>query len=358
MGLSVYTALQFDDNVNLVPTDRQSDTIVSAGFNALLDWPVTTRSDINLNAGLGYTKYLENTRLSHFDIAPNSSVSWNLGFEDGTWSFFDAFSYSQSVITQGAVAGTAELPRFDNVVGTRVSWEPGQWVWQGGYSHDNFFSDDPGFSYLNRASEFLFARGGHRFAESTQAGVEASASYTRYDLPIQSDNVSYSLGPYVEWQATKTLSATIRGGPTFYDFFSPPPGHTLDSYYFGFDLRHQLTDWLHHELNFRRDVQLGLNQGSDYVEQFTATYTAGWPITQHLTLGAHLAYENGLQPFQRAGATIIEHFERFGAGASLSFQFTRKLSSGIEYLYWQRVSDQAGHDYIDNVLTLRLDYLF
>src|SRR5689334_24067781 len=52
-------------------------------------------------------------------------------------------------------------------------------------------------------------RSAWRFAEVTQAGLEGSAGVTRYDLPVQDGNTSYSLGPFVKWQITQFLEADL-----------------------------------------------------------------------------------------------------------------------------------------------------
>src|SRR5262249_36353487 len=124
------------------------------------------------------------------------------------------------------------------------------------------------------------------------------------------------------------------------------------------EIRHQLTGWLRHQLNIRRDVQLGLNQGSDYVEQLTANYAAEWRMTRNLSLAANVAYEHGLQPLPQGTSTAIEHFDRYGAGAWLAFQITRKLGASPSYQYWLRLSDIADRDYTDNTISLTLGYNF
>ncbi len=181
--------------------------------------------------------------------------------------------------TEAALSDLATFPHFDNTIGLRASWLPNQWLVEGGYSHNNYFSDSSSLSYLDRSSEYFFGRGAWRFAEVTQAGLEASASLTNYRQSSQNDSWSISLGPYAEWQITQSIYATLRGGPTLYMFESggsSAQGSDLSSYYLGLQVNQQLTSYLSHHLGIQRDVSLGVNQGGDYIEQFVASYSVSY----------------------------------------------------------------------------------
>src|SRR5262249_17928335 len=163
-------------------------------------------------------------------------LSWDISFEDGTLTLFDQFSYSSQVGTVSALYGLASFPRFDNTLGLKAAWLPNRWRVEGGYSHNDFFSDSTQFEYLNRSSEFFFARGAWRFAEATEAGLEASSSFTDYRLNVQNNNYSLSLGPYADWQLTPFIQVTLRGGWTSFVFSEASgnaPQSDISSYYAG-----------------------------------------------------------------------------------------------------------------------------
>jgi hypothetical protein len=264
----------------------------------------------------------------------------------------------------------AVFPHYDNTVGARIDWLPDQYALATGYSHNDYLSDLEQFQYLDRSSEFFFGRAGWRFGEKSQVGIEASAGFTRYQQSIQSDNTSISVGPYLEWQVTPHLRAELRGGPTIYLFepstTTPTQKTQLDSYYLGLDVRQNLTDFLYHSIDVRHDVQLGLNQGSDYVEQLTANYWFSWSVSRALTLSARLTYENGNQPFEIPIYLpfevllfqVREDFERFGAGPEISWQFTHKFTARLSYSYWRRTSNLPERGYTVNDVAFRLEYTF
>lgn len=370
LSLGLYNSMSFSDNINFSQTDPQSDAILRAGVNVGFFWPATQQSDLSFSARFGYAYYVKNPQLGYVEIAPNSALAWNVFFDDGWLTFFDQFSYSESVVDQAALSGIVTFPILDNTIGARVNWLPKQWQFQAGYSHDNYFSDSTAFEYVNRASEYFFARGAWRFAENTQAGLEASASLTKYQVSAQNATESISVGPYAEWQVTQAIHATLRGGPTLYFFDSnvgPSQGSSLNSYYVGFQVSHQLTDFLSHQIGLQRDVSLGLNAGSSYLEQLTANYSASLALTRNIGLSANLSYAQGTQTFQNLvllfpGFGLLlnqkEAFEQYAVGPSVAWQVSDKLSTSLSYNYYLRESNLAGRGYTQNSVTLSFNYAF
>jgi hypothetical protein len=369
LSLGLYTSGEFNDNINTSQSQAQADTLLRAGVRAGFVWPATEQSELRLNASVGYAHYLEHSQYDSLELAPDSALAWNISFEDAILTLYDQFSYSRQVIAESALSGLAVFPHFDNTIGGRLSWQPNQWMFETGYSHNNYFSDSTQFQYLDRASEFLFGRGAWSFAEKTRAGLEVSASLTKYRLPIQSDNSSVSVGPYAEWQVTKNFRASLRGGPTFYFFDSngsSSKAADINSYYLGFELEHRLTDFVSHHLNVQRDVRLGLNQGSDYLEQLSINYGVSWLVTSRLALTATFTYEQGSQPLETPiylpfGVFLLrytEDFDRFGTGATISWRFTEKLSTSLGYGYWLRESNLPERGYTQNHWSVQLDYSF
>jgi hypothetical protein len=360
-AMGLYTGFQLNDNVNYVAENPQSDTILRWGMTAGFTLPATEQSGLNLNTGVGYAYYLVHPQYSAWEISPDSALSWDIAFEDGSMTLFDQFSFSQQVGTESALYGVAAFPRFDNTIGIKATWLPNRWRIEGGYSHNNFFSDSSAFDYLNRSSEFFFARVAWRFAEATEAGVEVSSSLTDYEVNLQNNNTSLSLGPYADWQVTQSLKVTLRGGWTSF-VFSDASGSAvvpdISTYYAGLELTQQLTDFLSHRLTARRDVRLGINAGSDYIQEFVLNYSLNWKLTQSLTLETAATFEHGKQPLQSGVSFVQENYDWLGIGPTASWQATGRIALSAGYSFWQRTSNLPGHGYVQNSLTLRLDYQF
>ena len=368
--LGAYTGVELNDNVNSSQVDPQSDLLLRGGVTMGLLWPATTQSELRFGSSFGYVHYLRNSQYDHLEVAPDSALSWAVGFDDGTITFFDQFSYSQQVLAESAISGIATFPRFNNTVGARVDWLPGRWALEAGYSHNDSFSDSTQFQYLNSSSEYFFARGGWRFAETTQAGIEASSSFTSYELATQPGNYNFSFGPYADWQFTQSLHASLRGGPVIYVFDSQPSasqGKTLDAYYLGFDVSHRLTDFLSHRINIQRDVRQGLNRGSSYIQELVANYSVSLSLTGRVTLGTGFTYEQGTQPFETPVNIFpfgtfyfqsLENYNRYGATLSASWQATEKLAATLAYSYYLRDSSVKGNGYTVNSLSLNVSFTF
>ncbi len=369
LTLGAYLGGEANDNINMSQNNPQSDTILLAGLNLGLVWPITEQTELNLSSSVGYAKYLAYPSNDQIQIAPGSALTWRISFTDGSLTFFDQFSDTQSVISEASVSGISNLPQIDNTVGLRAEWDPGRWLLAVGYSHDNFFSDGAAYQYLNRASEDFFVRGGRRLAGDTQLGLEASMSLTKYDLALQSNNTSYSLGPYLEWQITHFINASVRGGYTIYAFDASSagqPAQNLGSYYASVELTQQLTEFVSQTISVVRDISLGLNQGNNYTEQLTASYAVNWAATAHLGLNLNLTYEDGNQPlsipFNTPFGTFYfsetENYSRVGISPGLTYQFSQKLGGSVIFSHWERTSNFPGDSYQDNSLTVELNYSF
>jgi len=369
LSLGAYSGVELDNNINLTQNNPQSDAIFSAGLNLGAFWPATGQSQLNLSSGMGYAYYLRHPNDNYWDLAPGSALNWIVVLDDWTLTLFDQFSYTHNVTAVASVSNVSGIPIVDNTIGLRAQWQPDHWQIELGYSYNNHFSDQAAFDYLNNASDYFFVRGAWRFADQTQLGLEASTSITQYsqnrqsnniDQAAQSDNTSYSLGPYLQWQATKFISNSIRGGWTAYSFAATPGqrASTLSSYYYGLNLNHQLTRFVSQSLSVQRTISLGINSGSAYTEQLTVEYGVNWSATQWLGLGLNLTYEKGQQPTSGVSTSNVENYDRYGISPGISYQLTKRLSGNLSYNFWDRNSNFNGNSYKQEILNLQLQYVF
>jgi hypothetical protein len=353
--------VEWNDNIFIQPDGRQHDFIHRPQVDLLALWPATDTSRLNLGLGLGYEVYMDHSDLNGLVLTPNSEFALDIGVKDFVFTFYDRFSFSRDVLTQGTLnSGTAKMPRIENTGGLRMRWNPSRYAFELGYGHYNFISVGGGgadFDYLTRSAELLFARAGYRFAEATTAGLEASASLTDYKSSAQSDNLDASIGPFLEWSVTRALTASLRGGLVFHNFDSSPSrpvGTDLRSYYFGLEAQHQLTDHIRHGLSFRRDVQQGLNEGGDYIEQFSTRYSLTWAFHRSASLAADFLYENNNEP--ENGVANRSH--RLGGGLALTVQPLDHVQVSVDYHITTRDSDLPANDYDQNSVTVSATYQF
>jgi hypothetical protein len=378
LSFGVHAGAQFNDNINASQIAPQEDTILNAGVNFGLLWPVTDNSILHLGSGILRLQYLKHSANSSFEITPDSALTWQVGFGDATLTLFDQFNYWQQAAQNSALANVVSLPRLDNTVGARVGWEPGQWLLQVGYSYDYFASTSTADEYLDQDSQYVFMRDAWRFAENTQAGIEASLGLTDYLHPIQAGEPSgrsVSVGPYGEWQVTQAVTVTARGGEVVQTTGSSSagaPGSTFSSYYYGLDASHRLTDFFSHQVSIARNTTLGINQGSSYIEETSASYSGSLSVTPRISLGAGFTYAMGNQPLaavvyggynlqgkpKYSQGTLTENFDTYGAGPTLTWRATDKLSSSFSYSWLKRTSNLGGRAYVQNGVSLNLSYNF
>jgi len=356
-AIGVRYSMEWLDNIYYQNTDRESDFIHSAQATLRATWPVSRESMLSVGMGVGYIKYSDHDDLDRFFVTPDSEWAWDIPVGDWVFTLYERAHYSQDVVSQGALSGQAEYPRLENTVGLRARWMPDRYVLEAGYAHFNFYSDSDDYDYLNRASEQVFARAGYRLAEISQAGVEASASFTTYDTGERGDNRSVSAGPYVNWQITEATDLTLRGGYVTYRYDPDrvnPHSRELSSWYLGGELRNRLTDYFTHGVSVTREVSQGVNQGADYLESFLARYDLTWSFHRQGVLSGDLFYEHSSEPW---GARD-EAYDRYGVGARLNWRFTKHFSAGAGYRFVNKDSTSRVRDYRLNGFMLDLAYRF
>lgn len=364
LALSAAYGLTWNDNVRLAPTNEDADLIHEPGVNLRAVWPATRDSIFSIGVGVGYRKYTDNSELDTLNITPDSELAWDIPIQDWVITLHDRISYSQDVVNEGGLSGTAQFPRLENTVGVRAQWLPGQYFFEMGYEHYNFVSDTSGFDYLSRSSEQFYGRVGYRFAPITRVGLEASGSLTDYDDPTRGDNQSLSIGPFADWQLTRSLRFTVRGGYVIY-FLEPAaaaPATTgdLSSYYFGGSAQHQLTDFISHSVSVDRSVQQGINQGSSVSERLNLNYSISWAFHRSARLSVGPFYEQAKEEQSGVAGLLAEDYERYGASVGLGFSLSSRLSAGVSFRHTTKSSDVAiqNQDYKQNTVALTANYRF
>jgi hypothetical protein len=357
-----YSSFAFDNNINLSQNNPESDAYIGIGLDLGFFWLATGQSQLNFTSDVGYEFYLKHRDNDYIEIAPGSALTWNFSIDDCDLTFFDQFNYTRNVVSVAAVSNVSGIPIINNTAGLRAQWQPDQWLIQAGYSYNSYFSDSSAYAYLDNASHYFFARGAWRFAEAAQLGLEASASITDYDQQSQSGNTSYSLGPYLEWQVTRFIHASLHGGPTFFSFAGNSSGQSassLGTYYINFDLTHQITPFISQELSVDRSVNLGYTQGTAYTKQLNIGYTIHWRLKPWLNFWLSLNYQDGQQPLLVGSIKEInEDFARYGVNPGISYQVTQKLTTSLSYSHWTRSSNINGNGYADDNITLQFQYSF
>ncbi len=356
-SVSLNYDVEYRDNILSSDTNRKSDFIHQPEMRLDGRWQATSGSVLQLGGGFGYTKYTHYTENDRLRIAPNSELGLDIPLKDFILTFYDRFSYSQDVASAGGLTGVASFPRFDNTVGTRLTWQPDHYFAQVGYGHQNFSANSALFNYLTRSAENFILRGGYQIAAKTLAGVESSLALVDYSQPSQSDNTSYSVGPFTDWQLTQFLHLTFRAGYVHYDFdptLAVPARRRTSSYYAGAEARHDLTDFITHRVSVTREIAQAFNAGSQYVSSVVLNYDIEWRFAAQAAVFGDVRFEDATEK----RSPVSENYTREGFGGGIRYQWTKRLGSTLRYSYLNRASDQVGRDYQINSVSLGLNYRF
>ncbi len=354
-------SLEFNDNVNASETDPEGDLIQTPAVNLTVAVPVSERADLAFQIGIGYQVYWHNEDLSALTILPGSELAYDVQIKDVFLTVFDRISYTEDVSTAPDLANQTKFPRLDNTIGFQAMWLPGNWLMGGGYAYQIYHSTSDAFSYVNQSSHLPFLRAGYVFGNGAgNAGVEFSATLTDYTSSTNSNTSIVSFGPYVDWQLTDAIQASLRGGYAYIDnslTILPDESFDTSSFYLGLNIDHQLTERITQHLTAVHGIRPSVAQGAALTEETGVIYQATWSVTDPASLRFDLGYVHGEQSVA-AGFAPLETYDQWRFGLNLSYALTTRLSGGLTYALVTRDSNLPDRGYTQNRVTLELSYLF
>jgi hypothetical protein len=354
---SITTGIEYNDNINLAETDKQSDIIIRPQFNVDAIWPVTQLNTLRLDLGVGHAFYLDhpNADTNSILISPGSQLAFDIFVQDFRINLHDRFSLQQDPVGELQLSNVVDYGRFENTAGVSVLWDLNKAVLTFGYDHYNYVSTTDTFDYLNRNAEELSLSAYFAFTSTTGGGLETTAVYNNYDQNFLNDSISYSVGPFVETQITNYLKVRAAAGYQVIDFDSG--GAVLDNsdsndYYANILISHRINSSISQTIAAGHESQLGVN--SNFISLDFVRHTATWNIIRRVLLTSELFYEVG----DDSGGIFSEHIERYGGAIAFGYQFTQHITLGLRYQYTQKQSDQALRDYKQNRVSLDGTYSF
>jgi ribosomal protein S18 acetylase RimI-like enzyme len=343
------------DNVRITAENEQADLIFRPQISTLTAWQVTEKNRLSLSLGVGYAKYIQTTEFDNVFIAPGSDLSFDVYVKDFVINFHDRFSYSQDVSGDPTISGVGSLSRFENVLGTGVTWDLNKVILGAGYDHVTYLATQPEFSYQSHGSELVNADAAFVVNPFTLAGTEIGAGMTDYDENILNDNQHVSGGLFFSMRVSEYSSLRVSLGYVTYSFESLSGTNQslapINGIYGDLSWRQRVSSVLSHSLSAGRSVQSGLF--AEATELLYVRYDAQWRLFRQIGLGTSLSYEQ----FTETGG-LVEEGNRYGFGLSLSRPLTRHWSTRLRYQFYLKASDHANLDYRQNRLVFDLVYAF
>jgi hypothetical protein len=344
--------VEYNTNVRYAASAQSPDFIFRPELTSELLWPLTDRNALNLNVGIGYSAYLDNTDLSRLYIHPGSEVSFDIYTGDFNINFHDRFSIIEETYENPTLAGQGGYSQLHNVAGVSALGDLNELVLRAGYDHINF-STVSGIQYRpDGQEEVVHASSGYKLAPMLLTGAELGGAALRYDGTDAGGGIQYNAGLFSQWQVSEYLHVRASGG---YMLYSPVAGQSTRltssdrAYYLDLSLRHRINEHLNYLLNAGRSINFSYWGTS--VDSYFVRCSGQWNTIRKISLGTYFDFEHGEQL-----DFFDENFDWVGGGISAGRQLTQKVSASLGYGGHWRTSNIPSRNYTVHTVSLQFRY--
>lgn len=359
MDLSTQLNVEAQDNVLYQETGAKSDLILYPSMTVRTLYPVTDKNLLTFGVGVGYAFHVENSELDYLFLTPDSDLSFDVYAGDFVINFHDRFHYTQEVASQPSISGRGGYGRFDNSLGTLVTWDLYKAVLQFNYDHLIYFATEKDLKYTDHSSELFGLRSAWLITPMTPLGLEFGFGTTDYDQDLLNDMIHYSIGAFYEMPAGKFTSLRLATGYVIYepttDLNPLLSSDSMNAFYADLSFEHRITKRITYTVSAGQQVTAGYY--AQTLQYLYARASVSWNIIRGYGLVTSFGYENGEEAGRISGGDN-ENFDRFYVGASVNKRLSEKLSTSLGYYLYQRDSNFAGLDYTQNRLVLTVWYGF
>ena len=108
---------EYNDNVNLRPSNPDGDFIFQPSLDAEMTWPLTQNNSLNFDLGLGYMFYLQHQELDQLYINPGSGLSFDIYIKDLKINLHDRLSVTENGYENPGFTNSNSIVRMENDVG-------------------------------------------------------------------------------------------------------------------------------------------------------------------------------------------------------------------------------------------------
>lgn len=358
MNVSGSLNFAYNDNINLAQSGKKSDFIITPGVSLTNHWPLSSINSADLNVGLGYSKYLNNSSAdsSVLNVSPGSNLTFVVFMGDFKFTFADTFYFLQDPVSEISLANVTTFGRISNTASANADWDLNDVVLSLGYSHTNFMTTTAAFNYADSTTDMVSQRTSFTITPTLTAGLSNSIAFTNYDQDFLNNNWSLMSGPFASIQLSPNLSLSTTAGAQFNMADSNGQiGDTsgdITTWYGSVSLNHRINEKMTQTLSVSHTNPTGLN--SNFIGLSSLQHGFTWQLIRDVSLGSTEFVEYA----QASGGSLAENVWRFGGNISLGYHLTQKLTTSLSFAHTERYSDVAGRDYGQNVVTLGANYDF
>jgi hypothetical protein len=356
------------DNVYLTKTDARDDFITVPECNVAAFFPVGQSNTVALNLGLAYYQYQKNTTLNTGTpiINPDSELAFNLRSGDFTFRFSECFSYQVDPVYETGsefynLYKTAQFRRYQNRVGTMVTWDENKLIMTAGYYHENLWSDGSAYDYIDHASELFSADAMLAASPWLTVGLESAGSLNDFVNSSTYDTWRARVGPALRIEVTPFIKIRLGGGYERIDFDSASAsslGLSPENTYYAYaGVEHQINRFFSHSLTISHDNQLGFNAAN--LEGDHITYSLTWAARKPLTISPLASVNFYDESFGSDTANLYhERFNYYSVGVNARYQLGPHWMASVKWNYRLKDSDIEDDGYAQNQVSIELMHQF
>jgi len=358
VNLAAGVGLEFNDNVNLSDSDRQSDIILRPSLNIDTVWPISDLNTLRFSIGLSYAKYFDHPEYDTRGVlfSPNSELAMTVIVGQVSITLRDRFSYQEDPYAIPTISNTAVFRRYENLAGVQADWDINSITHLTvGYNHYNMWVLGNTFGDASHSIDTVFVRPSVKVAPAASVGLDASFSYIGYNDDYFNNADSVLVGPYVDWAITDSTRFYAEGG--YQDFLDEGGGNVGDvgdenSYYIKSEIDNRVSDYFNQRLSFSKTIEAGIT--SQYYDLWHVEYAGDWKLTPSVVIDPVLFYEH----YHAAGGGAAESGDRFGTDLGLRYTLTPSVTLGADYRFIINSDNLPDSNYYQNLVLLSLFYNF
>jgi Putative beta-barrel porin 2 len=365
MLLSPAMSVQWNDNINLTESGKESDFILFPTLGVLMTYPLSDRNLLQLNVTGGYSDYVNHPHLSSWFLSTESGISLDFYIKDVSFNVHDQFSYVQNSSQNAQVAGTGTYGTFQNTAGLSGNWSLKYVDLTLGYDRGNTLATSAAFDQTDNANNTGYAKVGYKWNPKLTTGLEGTIADTTYKQNLLNDNTSYSAGVYGTWNPDSALQTSLRGGYTLLQFQQTSQQlqtSNLNSWYLDLNISHQITTAIKYTIDVGHNIGLGLQ--SDATEYSYANAGVTWNFIKNFSLQPTFGFQHGKQgigstPIGPLNPVLIsqeEIYDWYSAGLAFNYELTKRFTVSCSYQFTSRTSSLPDRGYNQNIIGIQISY--
>jgi hypothetical protein len=376
-AIAVGFGVEFNDNITLAETGRESDFILRPTIDLAATWRLSDLNTLHINVGLGYAFYLNHSEFDSPQISPNSDIALTFYTGPVKWTVRDRFSYQEDAYDIPVLSNTAIYRRWENQAGFDGDWAINQSLdVTVGYDHDNLWASGDIFDLQDRSLDTIFIKPAVQLNPAIKVGLNASYSFIDFTHIERANGDGILAGPFIDWQMSEVTNMHLEGGYQQLKFNGPSSydqaeisqlgltaaeaaavqgiledNSNANTYYIKFEIDNKPTDSFQHRLSFSKTAEIGFE--SNFYNLYHVEYNADWKCLPHTEFGPSVFYE-----YYSTSGPQGEDAYRIGAALGLRYHFSNSLTLGLDYRYLYKQSNLVDANYYQNLVFLSLYYKF